>query len=1160
MDASGLTIGVSAIVAGAVHTCALTGSSGVQCWGYNFYGQLGDGTTTDRYTAVDVSGLTSDVRAIGSISMSEHTCALTINNGAKCWGRNVFGQLGDGTTNSTPNPVDVSGLTSDVRAIATGSNHTCALTMSDGVKCWGSNSNGQLGDSTIATGKTHVDTPLDVSGLTSGMSAIATGGSYTCALTSGGGVKCWGRNNVGQLGDGTTIDRHTPVDVSVLTGTALSTPTSTNTATLTSTPTFTSTPTSTATDTATSTTTPNLVDYCNLQYPPSFVIESGQSSPLIYGRIYEAGVTDLAGANLIVKAQVGYGPLGSDPTGNVNWTWFPTTFNRQYGNDDEYQGSFPVPTVGTTTQFAYTYRFTLNATYTYCDSDGAGTNPGLSFNPGLLGFMTVNPVATATYTSTPTETYTPTSTQTFTSTPTDTSTATPTFTATSIPMSQVSAIAGGYGHSCALLTNGQIQCWGSNGNGQLGDGTTITQLNPVEVSGFGSGLGAITAGESHTCALRSAGDVKCWGFNGNGQLGDGTTSTRLKAVDVSGLTSGISAISAGDLHTCALATSGGVKCWGFNAFGQLGDGTTNQRNTPTGVNGLASGVSAIAAGWYHTCALMSGGVKCWGQNAYGELGDGTTNQRNSPVGVSGLTSGVSAIAAGYAHTCALMTSGGVKCWGANDNGQLGDGTLTDRYTPVDVSGLTSGVRVIAAGYYHTCALMTSGGVKCWGANFYGELGDGTTQPNMPVNVSGLANGVSAIAAGWYHNCALTTSRGVKCWGRNIEGQLGDGTTTQRNTPVDVTGLTGTFTATPTATFTSTPINTPTSTPTYTPTLMDTDTPTPIPTFTPIPTDTATPTYSPTATDTETPTSTPTYTSTPTVTPSPTNTATFTPTFTPTPTPTFTSTPTSTATPTATPTYSPTNTPTATPTASGNTPIGNNIQAQPIDSTGGTTPVTLTFAQVTQGGTTSLTTSSSGPPPPTGFKLGNPPTYYELSTTALFVGSITLCIDYTGISVSNESNLKLSHYENGAWVDRTISLDTTNNIICASITSLSPFAIFEPNYNFSGFLSPVDNPNTVNTGKAGKTYPIKWQLTGANNVYVSTLSAVASITYRPTSCSVFTGDPTDALETSVTGGTSLRYDSTANQYIYNWATPGAGCYTLFLKLDSGQVFYAYFNLK
>jgi alpha-tubulin suppressor-like RCC1 family protein len=309
--------------------------------------------------------------------------------------------------------------------------------------------------------------------------------------------------------------------------------------------------------------------------------------------------------------------------------------------------------------------------------------------------------------------------------------------------------------------------------------------------GLSSGVRAISSGYDHSCALLQAGGVKCWGYNAYGQLGNGTMGIILTApVDVVGLIDGVRILSAGGQHTCALMESGGVKCWGWNEYGQLGDGTTEDRSTPVDVLGLQSGVAAISSGYWHTCALMeSGGVKCWGQNRYGEIGDGTAVNKSTPVDVVGLTSGVSAISPGYFFTCALKQTGGIKCWGSNAAGNLGDGTTTNRLTPVDVVGLASGVMRVITGGAHTCALMQAGGVKCWGFNLYGLLGDGTTIDRLtPVDVVGAASGVVAISAGDFHTCALLLTGGVKCWGWNYHGQLGDGTTTDRLTPVYVIGF------------------------------------------------------------------------------------------------------------------------------------------------------------------------------------------------------------------------------------------------------------------------------------------------------------------------------------------------------------------------------------
>ena len=308
---------------------------------------------------------------------------------------------------------------------------------------------------------------------------------------------------------------------------------------------------------------------------------------------------------------------------------------------------------------------------------------------------------------------------------------------------------------------------------------TITPSpSPTYIPTRSNAIPAISAGGYTTCALTLGGGVKCWGDGTDGEVGDGKSGDVpnnvhyvTRPVDVIGLTTGVIAIAVGDRHVCALTSGGGVKCWGDNTWGELGDGTTNYSAVPVDVSGLTSGVSAIVAAHGTTCALTSGGdVKCWGANYFGELGNGTTNNSTTPVDVSGLTSKVSAIAAGGATICALTLEGGAKCWGANDTGQLGDGTITNtppngKTIPVDVFGLETGVSSIAVGQDHVCALTSSGAVKCWGDNEAGELGDGTTiQRLTPVDVTGLTSGVSSISAGVGSTCALTLGGGVEVLG------------------------------------------------------------------------------------------------------------------------------------------------------------------------------------------------------------------------------------------------------------------------------------------------------------------------------------------------------------------------------------------------------------
>jgi alpha-tubulin suppressor-like RCC1 family protein/phosphodiesterase/alkaline phosphatase D-like protein len=356
-----------------------------------------------------------------------------------------------------------------------------------------------------------------------------------------------------------------------------------------------------------------------------------------------------------------------------------------------------------------------------------------------------------------------------------------------VPVTGMTNVAAGDSHSCAITSGGAVQCWGGNSFGQLGNNSTINSLTPVVVSGLGSGVTAIAAGSSHTCAITSGGAVMCWGDNTDGRLGNNSTTRSLIPVPVTGMASGATGIAAGGIHTCALISGGAVQCWGGNSGGELGNNSTTRSLTPVPVTGLSSSVIAITAGVEHTCALTSGGgVQCWGWNAIGQLGNNSTTASSIPVAVNGLGSGVTAIAAGRNNTCAITSGGAVQCWGYNRQGQLGNNSTTDSLIPVPVNGLGAGVTAITVGGIHTCALNSGGAVQCWGANDLGELGNNSTTGSLiPVPATGMASGVTAIAAGSWHTCALNSGGAVQCWGANSYGQLGNGLLGLSLTPASV---------------------------------------------------------------------------------------------------------------------------------------------------------------------------------------------------------------------------------------------------------------------------------------------------------------------------------------------------------------------------------------
>jgi alpha-tubulin suppressor-like RCC1 family protein/ligand-binding sensor domain-containing protein len=1026
-DVTGLSTGVLRMAAANFHTCALTTGGGVKCWGAGSSGALGDGTTNSRTSPIAVSGLSSGVVSVAAGLGT--SCAVTTGGAAKCWGNNGNGQLGDGTTLSRSTPVDVSGLTTGVASVAAGDFYTCALTSAGGVKCWGANSAGRLGHGDGP----DVSLPTDVTGLTAGVSRIATGVAHTCAVTTAGGAKCWGIG--GALGDGTSTSRATPVDALGLTevagvsaswvhscavtgagrvkcfggnseghlgdGTTTSRLIAVNVAglsnvtritdgsgiasvewmlgptagagnnsltamssNLTGSPvTFTASATAsiatqlilnsgnsqTATVGTAVATAPSvrvLDTYGNAisGMGVTFAVATGGGSVTgavqttnasgvatvgswtlgttagVGNNVLTATVPGLAGSPLTITAsatagiatQIGMnagnnqtatagsavGTLPSvivrdannNPKSGVSVTFGATAGGGSVTGGTQTTNAAGIATVGSWTLGVVAgaeNRLTVTATglsgspVTFVASSVAGSATQLVVSAGpdtstVAGTEVAripaviardahnNPVAGVAVTFTPTGggsvvdgdavtgvtgnarvtswtvgTTPGTNNNSLVAAAPGLSGSPITFTISVAPPptqmaiyagdgqvagvtqpvalpaavivkdvngnpvsgtvvafdvsagggtlpSGVTQIMGGGWHSCALMGGGDVKCWGS----KVGDGQNLrARLIPVDVTGLDGVTSLSTSSVSDsTCVVTAGGGAKCWGANSGG-LGDGVSSLSSVPRDVQNV-SGVQSIATGLFHICAITTGGAVKCWGENSAGQVGDSTTTSRTTAVDVSGLASGAKSLAVGTRHSCVVTTGGgAKCWGDNTSGQLGDGTTTNRKTPVDVSGLTSGVLSLAAGDLHTCALLASGGVKCWGSNSEGRLGDGTSVDRSTPVSVVGLATGVGSVAVGYWHSCAMLSGGGVKCWGRNTESQLGDGTrTNRATPAEVLGLSAGIAQLSSGGFHTCVLIQPASVKCWGYNASGRLGDGTSVERSAPVNVVML------------------------------------------------------------------------------------------------------------------------------------------------------------------------------------------------------------------------------------------------------------------------------------------------------------------------------------------------------------------------------------
>ncbi len=356
-------------------------------------------------------------------------------------------------------------------------------------------------------------------------------------------------------------------------------------------------------------------------------------------------------------------------------------------------------------------------------------------------------------------------------------------------------IAAGDLHTCAVTAGGGVLCWGGNSHGQLGNGTAAPSSVPVPVTGLSTGVVAVTAGADFTCALTDVGTVLCWGYNAQGEVGNGKTSdahTPVQVMNSAGTAplSGLVAIGSGHYQTCGVTSAGTLICWGADDENDEGPEKPAPGGRPVQVTGIPSNIAAVSGGNGYTLALTSGGeLLGWGMDS--SLGIGAlTGGPNYGTPVQVQLGSVYTVYAGYEDACAVLTDATLWCWGANSTGEVGNNNNRPVGTPVQV---LSGIVAASGGDDDTCALTGNGGVMCWGSSSNGQNGTGpmgSTDTFTPQQVVGLEVGVVEIASGYRHNCAVTVGGGVLCWGFNIIGQLGNGNTKDQNIPVPVVGLGG----------------------------------------------------------------------------------------------------------------------------------------------------------------------------------------------------------------------------------------------------------------------------------------------------------------------------------------------------------------------------------
>jgi alpha-tubulin suppressor-like RCC1 family protein len=669
-------------------------------------------------------------RSLASSSTSSHCLCLFEDGSVWGWGLNIDGETGNGQSGNQFRPAEALNLPK-VTALSRGGIHSIALANDGTVWTWGGNNSGQIGNGMALT--LSVLTPFQVPGL-SNVTAVAAGSSHNLVLRNDGSVWSWGSNGSGELGRGATSPPDaTPAAIPGLSGiTAIAAGASFSMALKADGTVWT---------------------WGTNQYGQ---IGSGAAS-LFVATPYQ--VDNLNNVTEIVPGGVHCLALRND--GSV-WAWGDDT-HGQVGNGPTSTSPVtrPVQVVNLTGALAIAAGSMHSLAL---KSDGTVWSWGDNADVGALGNGAKSGIVNA-----PTQI---------------------------LGLSDIAAIAGGATFGIALGNDGSTWIWGSNGNGELGIGGGPVEELPEEVINL-TGVTAVAAGDQHSVALRSDGTVWSWGSNAFGQFGNGaTTNVASSTPTPASVLSGVTALSAGGNHGLAIRSNGSVWAWGHNINGQIGNGSAADVgiSTPIQVNVLSGVFTEISAGFAHNLALKNDGtVWAWGWNAFGQIGNGnTTTPVTNPIQVPGLT-GMTAVSAGFWNSMALRNDGTVWVWGANGSGQVGNGSAgaTPVSSPFQVPGLGV-MKAVAVGNLHSLAVQNDGTVWAWGDNTQGQIGNGgTASPVLaPVQIPGLS-GITALSAGPSFSEALKNDGTVWAWGQNASGQLGDGTTTAlRTNPVQTLGLSG----------------------------------------------------------------------------------------------------------------------------------------------------------------------------------------------------------------------------------------------------------------------------------------------------------------------------------------------------------------------------------